>query len=524
MTKTIYPIGIQDFPKLRAMGALYVDKTPYIRRMVENGTIYFLGRPRRFGKSLLLSTLETFFEGKRELFKGLDIDAWQEWEWEKYPVIRIDLNAKNYTYPESLEERLNEHLVKYEQQYGITNPASSPDERFRQVLAQAYQKTGRKVVVLIDEYDKPVLDTMHDDTIRDMHLDSLRAFYASLKSCDGIIRFCFLTGITKFGQLNVFSGLNNIRDISLWDDYAGICGISEDELHTYFEQGVSECALKWECSVEEAFRMLKTNYDGYHFSPCLLDIYNPWSVLNAIVAKAIDTYWNQTGGGTSFLYKLLENNRIQLSNLDNARVRLENLRGTNASADDAIPILYQSGYLTIKSYDPTRMSVILKYPNKEVESGFLNGLLPAYSGMNTNESSFAIDDFVDDVRAGNVNGFLERMQAFFEDFPYENSLKTEKQFQNIMYCIMRMMGLHTQVERHSARGSADMVIQTSDYVYIMEFKIDKSPQVALEQIDSKGYALPFVNDSRQVWCIGVEFSLEARNIFDWEVKKLVKRQ
>lgn len=515
MENVKYPIGVQNFERLRHDGYLYVDKTSYIRTLVETGSIYFLSRPRRFGKSLLLSTLQAFFEGKRHLFKSLAIDSWDDWDWGEYPVIYIDLNAKDYTYKESLDERINEQLSVYEQRYGICHPATSIDERFREIIAKAYQSANRGVVILIDEYDKPILDTIHDDSIKEMHRDTLLAFYSSIKSSDRFLKFVFLTGVTKFGQLNIFSGLNNIEDISLSDDYAGICGISEDELHLYFDNGVAESGLKWGCTKEDAYGILKANYDGYHFSPSLLDIYNPWSVLNAIKQRFIDTYWNHTGGGLSFLYKLLEAGKIQLTNLDNIRVHVGELKGTNVDIRDAVPVLYQSGYLTIRSYDQAAMSFILKYPNKEVERGFLTGLLPAYSGMGRSESSFAIDNFVDDIKLGNVDGFLERMQTFFEDFPYENSIKDEKQFQNIMYCVMRLMGLQTQVERHSSRGSADMVIQTNDYIYVMEFKVGKSPEEALEQIEKKGYALPFANDPRQLIKVGVEFSLEARNITAW---------
>lgn len=509
-----YPIGIQDFEKLRREGAIYVDKTSYIRKLVETGNIYFLGRPRRFGKSLLLSTLHYFFEGRRDLFKGLDIDSWDAWDWVEYPVIHIDLNAKNYTYKESLEERINEQLSACEKKYAIVDVPASLDERLRNIIQKAYQSTGRGVVILIDEYDKPILDTIHDESIKNLHRDTLRAFYSSLKSSDKYLKFCFLTGITKFGQLNIFSGLNNLKDISLWNEYAGICGISEEELHRYFDAGVTACGEEWGCSVEDAYLRLKKNYDGYHFSPCLLDIYNPWSALNAIESKMIDTFWNQTGGGTSFLYKLLEARHITLSDLDNAKVSFEELKGTSVDITDAIPVLYQSGYLTIKNYDPERMTFALKYPNLEVERGFLRGLLPVYTGVNRG-SSFAINNFVDDVLQGDVDGFLERMQAFFEDFPYENSIKNEKQFQNIMYCIMRMMGLQVNIERHSARGSADMTIQTREYVYVIEFKVDKSPEAALEQIERKRYAEPFAKDPRRLIKVGVEFSLAERNITRW---------
>lgn len=516
MAKSVkYPIGIQNFEKLIEGGYLYIDKTSYIRDLVDNGAIYFLSRPRRFGKSLILSTLHAFFDGKRNLFKGLDIDNWDEWDWEPYPVIHIDLNAKDYTYKESLFERINENLIGYEREYNIYSPASSLDERLRQIISKAYQATRKRVVVLIDEYDKPILDTLHDDALKKQHRDTLRAFYASLKSMDQYLQFCFLTGVTKFGQMNVFSGLNNINDISLTDRYAGICGITEDELHKHFNEGVAICAKNWDSSVDEAYALLKKNYDGYHFSRLLLDVYNPWSVLNAISKGYVDSYWNQTGGGMSFLYKLLESGNIQLSNLDNTIVTPQQLTGSQVDITDVIPVLYQTGYLTLGGYNRERGTFQLKYPNLEVETGFVEGLLPAYSGVSKTNTIFAINEFVRDVENGDTDGFLERMQSFFEEFPYENALKKEKDFQNIMYCIAKLMGLQTDIEFHTARGRSDMIIRTTDYIYVMEFKVNKSPEEALAQIEEKGYALSFAKDSRMVIKVGVEFSTEQRNIMAW---------
>lgn len=510
-----YPIGIQNFETIITGGYLYVDKTSYVRDLVERGKYYFLGRPRRFGKSMILSTLQAFFEGRRELFKGLDIDKWDKWDWEPYPVIHIDLNAKDYTYKESLFEKIDFQLNNYEQQYNVTPPDTSLDGRFAAIIKKAFDVTGRNVVILIDEYDKPILDTSHDDTLKNMHRDTLRAFYSTIKSYDQYIEFAFLTGVTKFGQLGVFSGLNNLNDISIDDRYAGICGITEEELHRYFDDGIAECAVQWGCTKEDVYLRLKENYDGYHFSPSLLDVYNPWSVLNAVSKRFINNYWNQSGGGLSFLYKLLENGKVELNDLNNCEVSVGALQGTNVDIRDAIPVLYQAGYLTIAKYDPETMDFTLKYPNKEVETGFINGLLPAYSGMGESKSEFEIRGFIKDVNAGNAEGFLERMQAFFEDFPYENALKTERDFQNIMYAVTKMMGFRTDVEQHTARGRIDMTIETAEYVYVIEFKVNKSPEEALAQIEEKGYAAPYAKDPRELIRIGVEFSTEKRNITRW---------
>lgn len=512
-----YPIGVQNFEKLRSDGDLYIDKTDYIEKLIKAGSIFFLGRPRRFGKSLFLSTLEAFFEGKRELFQNLAINNWKDWEWKEYPVIHIDLNGKDYSQKKSLEERVIENLARHEIKYGIINPASSIDERFRTLIEQAYTVTGQRVVILIDEYDKPILDTLHDESLKNMHRDSLRAFYSSIKSSDKYLKFCLLTGVTKFGQLNIFSGLNNLQDISLWDEFAGICGITEQELHKNLETGIKDCAQKWNCSLEEAYKIFKDNYDGYHFSPSLIDVYNPWSVLNAVQQQFIDTYWNQTGGGMSFLYNMLKSERVELIDLDNCTCTPDDLKGIKVDIDDIIPVMYQSGYLTIKDYDPHSREFTLKYPNNEVERGFIQGLLPEFSGESPKRSYMAVKEFIKDIDHGDVDGFLNRLRSFFEDIPYENSIKTERDFQNIMYCVMCMMGLQTKIERHSARGRADMIIQTKDNIYVMEFKVDKSPEIAIKQIEERGYALPFANDPRQLIKVGVEFSLSERNIKDWKI-------
>lgn len=518
MSTDKYPIGIQDFEKIIEGGYIYVDKTAYIRKLIEQGSIYFLGRPRRFGKSLLLSTMHAFFEGKKALFKDLDIYQWHEWEWESYPVIHIDLNAKDYTHKNSVYEKINQQLQNYEKEYCVESPDGSLDSRFAALINAAYAHTGKKVVVLIDEYDKPIIDTIHDENLKDLHRNSLRAFYSTLKSCDRHLLFCFLTGVTRFGQMGVFSGLNNLNDISLTDEFAGICGVTEFELRTYFRNGVSGCSKQWNCEEEKAFLELKKHYDGYHFSPSLVDVYNPWSLLNAISKKFIDMYWNQTGGGLSFLYHLLAAGKVMLSDLDGVSVDIQDLRGGVLETYDPVSILYQAGYLTIKSYDSSTFTFVLKYPNYEVETGFVKGLLPIYSGVGVTESRFAINGFVKDIREGDVNGFLKRMQSFFEDFPYENSLKSEKDFQNIMYCVSAMMGLQTKVERHTSRGSIDMVIETPGYVYVMEFKINRSPEVALKQIEQKGYTVPYISDKRNIVRIGIEFSTEARNIVKWRIE------
>lgn len=512
-----YPIGVQNFEKLRTEGYLYVDKTDFIRRLVNNGSYYFLGRPRRFGKSLLLSTLEAFFQGKRHLFTGLAIDADSDWDWQEYPVIHIDLNAKDYTRPDSLEQRIGVQLDSYERKYDVTSLDETLEGRFMAVIQQAYERTGRPVVVLIDEYDKPILDIIHDENAANMHRDTLRAFYSVLKSADRYLKFCFLSGITKFGQLNIFSGLNNLRDISFDDEYSAICGITEDELHSYLYGGVSRCADKWQMTLDETLGLIKTNYDGYHFSPFSADIYNPWSLINCLSERFIREYWNASGGSSSFLHKLITNNRIEISDLNGYLCTADILYGPSVNIASPVAVLYQCGYLTLKSYDMHTRRFTLGYPNQEVANGFLTGMLADYTHTTKEQSVFNIDKFVRDIERGDCDAFLTRINTFFADFPYENILDVEQHFQNVMYCILKLMGMQVNIERHTSNGRIDMTITTDRYVYIIEFKRDGTPGEALKQIEEKGYALPFACDARRVIRAGVVFSTAERRISEWKI-------
>lgn len=519
MCRLRYPIGIQNFEKLRRGGDVYVDKTAYIRQLIEDGSIFFLGRPRRFGKSLLLSTMHSFFSGERDLFKDLDIYNWKEWEWKRYPVIHIDLNAKDYTHSESLYNRINMQLEAYEKLYDANSSDNSLDGRFITLIQRAYEVTGLKVVVLIDEYDKPILDTMHDDSTADLHRDTLRAFYSSLKSSDRYLKFVFLTGITKFGQLNIFSGLNNLRDISLSQKYAGICGITDEELHRYFHIGVTRCAESWNCSISEAYESLKQNYDGYHFSADAPDVYNPWSVLNSLDQMDLREYWNTSGGNTSFLHKLIEANKLQITDLNGIECTADMLYGDSLNISNPVAILYQSGYLTIKSFKREKLQIYytLGYPNKEVERGFINVMLEAYSHVGKERTSLDIRKFIRDVETGDCEAFLSRINAFFADFPYDNALEVEKHFQNVMYCIIKLMGLEVDIEYHTSNGRIDMLIKTRKFIYIIEFKRDSTPDEALRQISQRGYDTPFSKDPRTIIHAGVVFSTSLRRISDFKI-------
>ncbi len=519
MAQIKYPIGMQSFRKIREDGYVYVDKTEYIHRLVTDGKYYFLSRPRRFGKSLLLSTIEDFFLGNRSLFENLAISR-HEHDWEAHPVLHLDLSGCRCDSPESIDKHLGMYLSEWERKYGAPSDGSLPEEaRFREVIINAHRLTGKNVVILVDEYDKPLLETVENKPLQDIFRNRLRAFYSNLKSQDAHIRFAMLTGVTKFGHLSIFSDLNNLNDISLDREYHGICGITTDELHEYFDCGISEFAKSANKSVQEIYDLLKSNYDGYHFSPeTSTDIYNPFSLLNCLNKKFIRDYWFSTGTPT-FLIKMILANSISIQDLSELETSLSSLTDISFDLGNPIPVLYQSGYLTIKSYDPELDSVLLGFPNKEVERGFLNNLLLLYTSTSPRRSQFSVISFIRDLQSGNADTFMERLKSLFADFPYDsfNMLQLEQHYQDVIYILAKLMGFSTHVEYMTANGRIDLVIKTKDYIYVFEFKIDKTPEQALAQIDSKDYLLPFQTDSRKLIKIGVNFSSKKRLPDNWKI-------
>lgn len=511
-----YPVGIQTFQVLREEGYIYVDKTQYIYSLVKTGKYYFLSRPRRFGKSLFLTTLKSFFEGRRDLFKGLYIDGKEDVEWDERPVIHIDFTGEDFTAEGALKSRLDIQLSNYERAFGLTEVASTSAGRFMNVISSAYEKTGKKVTVLIDEYDKPILDTLHLHDLQEKYRNTLSGFYSVLKATDQFIYFCFLTGVSKFRNLNIFSGLNNLQIISIDKRYDGICGITEEELLSNFTEGIGNLAKSEGVSYERAVTLLKRNYDGYHFAAESADIYNPFSVLNALAKSDIQPFWFYSGT-PSFLIRFLKNKQVRLQNLENALIDQLTLVGANSSSDDVISLLYQSGYLTIKCFDKSTKLYTLGYPNLEVEESMMKVLLPAYTNISDSDSVFEINKFSDDLKRGRVDDFMERLNSFFYDFPYENVLDVEKHFQNVVYIIAKLLGFNVNVEYHTARGRIDLLIRTKDYIYIIEMKRDESPETALRQIEEKGYAHPFESDYRQLIKIGIEFSTTKRCITSWKI-------
>ena len=511
----LYPIGIQNFESLRNDGFFYVDKTALMYRLVSTGRYYFLSRPRRFGKSLLISTLEAYFQGKRELFDGLAVASLEK-EWKKYPIMHLDLNARKYDSAKSLEQELDKHLEQWEKVYGNEYSDRAPEERFYHLIRMAYEKTGERVVILVDEYDKPLLQAIGNEELQQAFRSTLKPFYGVLKSMDGYIRFALLTGVTKFGKVSVFSDLNNLMDISMDERYTDICGISGEELLRDFDEDIRALAETNGQTYEQACARLKEDYDGYHFCPDSPGIYNPFSLLNTFAKGRYGSYWFETGTPT-YLVELLKKSDYDLEQMSREETDTETLDSI-FTGDNPIPVIYQSGYLTIHPHDTTFGLNTLWLPKKEDEDGILKFLMPYYAKSDMTKSGFEIKRFVNDVEKGDIDGFMERLQSFLADCPYELARDVELHYHNVLFIVFRLAGLYTQVEYHTSRGRIDMVVQTADYVYVMEFKLNGSAEQALQQIEERQYALPFAADSRKVFRIGVNFSSDTRNIDRWIVE------
>ena len=510
-----YPIGIQDFEKLRTNGYSYVDKSRFVYKLATEGEYYFLSRPRRFGKSLFLSTLEAYFQGKKELFKGLAIYD-LETEWKKYPIFHIDLNTANFREKDSLYTVLNDYLTTWECKYGTRESEATLALRFKGVIARAAEKEGCGVVILIDEYDKPILQTLRDPELQAEHRAQLKAFYSVLKTQDRYIKFAFLTGVTKFGKVSVFSDLNNLTDISMDHRYISICGMTEKELLTNFKEGINELAEANGDTEEATIAKLKARYDGYHFEENTIGIYNPFSVLNTLSRLRYKDYWFETGTPT-FLVDLLKMHNYRLPDMTKERVSDDVINSVDSLSTNPIPVIYQSGYLTIKGYDERFKKYLLGFPNREVEEGFLNFLLPLYTSAGNN-SPFLVDEFVQDVESGNPERFMQRMKAFFADTSYQVVGNAELYFQNAMYLVFKIMGFYTQVERPTSDGRIDAIIQTPNYIYVIECKLDRTADEAIKQIENNGYAEPFLMDKRKLYKIGVSFSSETRGVAEYKIK------
>ena len=522
------PIGVQDFEKLILGGYVYVDKTRFVYKLAQ-GNCYFLSRPRRFGKSLLLSTLKQYFLGNKKIFKGLAIEKLEEESptsfdnvaWAKHPVIYIDLNSQKYEDNTSLKKILDNQLANYESIYSTEKNTDDVAIRFANLIRDAYKKTGRQAVVLVDEYDKPLLQTISNPELFDDYIATLKAFYGVLKSEDANLRFSMLTGVTKFSQVSVWSDLNNLRDITLSEEFSGLCGITEEELKSNFKIEIEALAEHNELTYDECFAKLKENYDGYHFSERSPEIYNPFSVLNVFADKAFRDYWFKTGTST-FLVEEIKRNNFDLRKLingvdvDSKRLTEYSVGGTNP-----IPILVQSGYLTIKNYDKRFDTYQLGLPNEEVKYGFLNFLSDDFLGQKNIDSDFDVRKFVQDIESCEVDSFMTRLQSIIASLPYPTDSKNqivemlEYNFQVAIYLTFTLMGQFTQCEVHSIKGRADAIVQTADAIYIFEFKTNDSAENALKQIDELGYAEKFNSGGKQIVKIGAEFNSEERKLVKW---------
>lgn len=512
------PIGIQTFEKLREEGYIYVDKTAMIYRIASSSTPYFLSRPRRFGKSLLISTFESYFQGRKDLFQGLAIEN-LETKWEEYPVLHLDLNARKYETAADLIAMLNQYLEKWELKYGTEKQDRSPEERFTYVIEQAYIRTGKQAVVLIDEYDKPLLQALLDENLLDEYRRILKAFYGVLKSADRYLRFVFLTGVTKFAQVSVFSDLNQLQDISTWPDYSSLCGITKEELVRTFTPEIQRLGASNEMDFDATLDKMTKLYDGYHFCPYSEGVFNPFSVLNACKSKILDNFWFQTGTPT-YLVNLLKESDYDLRLLiGGIEVTASAFLEYRAEVNNPLPMIYQSGYLTIKGYDKDVLLYTLGFPNDEVRYGFLNFLVPYYTTVSDDETGFHIAKFMRELRAGDVDSFMERLKVFFAGMPYELSDNTERHYQAIFYVIFTLMGQFVETEVRSARGRADAVVKTQNAIYAFEFKLNGTAEEALKQIDDKGYLIPYTLDGKRLVKVGVNFSKETRNVDKYIVEE-----
>lgn len=517
MDEVLYPLGESSFKTIRERNYLYVDKTHFIKPLLKN-SYYFLSRPRRFGKSLFISTLEQFFLGEKKLFEGLSV-ANLDWDWEEYPIIRIDLSNGSFSRADGLTERLYEIIDKIEAKYDINPKGRSPRARFNNLIGALHLKYNRQVVILIDEYEKPLLDSVFK-SYHEQYIGEIHDFYSVLKDNSENIKFLFITGVTRFGNLNIFSGLNNLYDISLEDEFADICGINELEIDKNLRIGIQKLADKRQWSYDQALSELKRNYDGYHFAENLLDVYNPFSLLGSLRSGKISFSWFESGSA-SFLVKLIKEKSYDLSDIENIEVSPSRLKSIGPNISDPIPLLYQSGYLTIKSYSEEEGLYRLGYPNIEVKKGMLEVLIPTY--LNQAENSLTIPSIRirNRLADGNPNDVMIWLKGFFSRLPFDLHFKYEKEFQFVICCVFNLIGLeqNVKVEQHTSKGSIDMEIEIDNYVYIIEFKIEGTAEKALKQIRERGYCDKFLGLNKNIFLIGVKFDPKHHSIEDYIIEK-----
>lgn len=519
MALKLYPVGIQTFERIRKENKLYIDKTEYIYRMTHSGGCYFfLSRPRRFGKSLLVSTFESYFSGKKELFEGLAIEKLEQ-EWMEYPVLHFDMSGGKHMEKEQLEDYLSNRLEAEERKWGITHTKRGANDRLTELITTAYEISGKQVVVLIDEYDAPMLDVAHDKETLDVLRNLMRNFFSPLKMCEPMLRFVFLTGITKFSQVSIFNELNNIKNISLDDEYAGVCGITKEELLTQMSEDIDVLAEALEMTREETIAKLKENYDGYHFSPASPDVFNPYSLLNCFDDKNFGAYWFSSGTPT-YLINMLRKFKVLPAKIGRSLARSSAFDAPTENLKTITPLLYQSGYITIKGYDKMSQLFTLDLPNKEIKVGLFESLLPYYlEGMYAEEGDVAIAQMSVLIRQGDMDGALRLLQEFLGTVPYCNNTNYEGHYQQVLFIIFTLLThFVVDVEVHTPNGRVDVVMETEDTLYLIELKLNKSAQSAMQQINLKQYDQRFARCGKPIVKVGVNFDAKKGNIEDWIIE------
>lgn len=510
------PVGIQTFSEIRENNYLYIDKTEYIHKMANSGKYFFLSRPRRFGKSLLTSTLRSYFEGKKELFEGLAI-ARLEKEWTEYPVLHFDMSMAKHVDKETLESMLNYQLSGYERIYGKSDEAHKLNDRLGDLIIRAYQQTGKKVVVLVDEYDAPLLDVVHEEENLPLLRNVMRNFYSPLKACDPYLRFVFLTGITKFSQLSIFSELNNITNISMFPEYAGICGITKEEMLEQMSDYIDNLAITLGKTREETIEKLTDKYDGYHFTWPSPDVFNPFSIIKAFAFNRIDNYWFESGTPT-YLIEMLRKYDIVPSRIGNVTAMATDFDAPTERMTSIIPLLYQSGYLTIKEGDRESEIYTLDIPNGEIRIGLMNSLLPNYMQEKTMEGRVIVAEMYKAIRQDDINEALRLLQAFLLTVPACDNTNYEGHYQQMLYVIFSLLGRYVDVEVRTAKGRVDMVMRTPTRLYLIELKINRSAEEAINQINLKEYPARFALLNLPIVKVGINFSLSERTITEWIVE------
>ena len=512
------PVGIQTFEKIIDGDYLYIDKTKYMWDMVHLSNYVFLSRPRRFGKSLLVSTLQSYFEGRKELFKGLAIEKLEQ-EWVEYPVLRFDMSLGKHMEKDQLERYLGNRLAEYEGRYGISHPATDNNDRLTQLIQAAYNKTGRKVVILIDEYDAPLLDVVHEEETLPVLRNVMRNFYSPLKDCDPYLKFVFLTGITKFSQLSIFSELNNLKNISMLPEYAAVCGITKEEMLSQMPGYIESMGNANEWTAEETIERLTRQYDGYHFTSPSPDIFNPFSLLNAFQDRRLDSYWFASGTPT-YLIEMLRKFDVLPSEIGNIEALSSEFDAPTEGMESITPLLYQSGYVTIKGYEREAQLYTLDIPNSEVRIGLMKSLLPLYAPTKSGRGMTLAAKMSLSLKDDDIDGALRQLQEYLLTVPYCNDANTEGHYQQMLYIILSLLGQFTtiDVEVHTATGRVDMVMQTRKSLYLFELKIGKSAEAAMRQIDLKDYASKFTLCGLPIVKVGINFDTDRRTISDWNVE------